>query len=352
MNKIKYGDWNYIAELPLKFNNGLKIEFKEEIPNDLYKYYSSSERNFNSIINNTFFCTHPFQFNDLTDSTPLSYDFKDLTFEEYKKIYEELITDKLITEEQLLIMYENDKLNNFINYCNFYFSLLTQKTGFICLTQNEMHNLMWAHYAGDSGFKVKFNTKKFIDSINKINNQDCLLFPINYVKHKLHIEANKYGIYLPFLVDISTKVYDWKYENEWRILITKNDMLIPKSLISTEEDYHGKDNRFVEYNPECIEEIVLGFNFFNGKHFAQPKTKINNEITIETKTIEVKNFLKFICDKLNGKVLKAGILVDDEEPSFPNTKTLKRSVEELKIVHISENIFSILRNNKENIMKY
>lgn len=347
MNKIKYGDWNYIAELPLKFNNGLKIEFKEEIPNDLYKYYSSSERNFKSIINSTFFCTHPFQFNDLTDSTQFSYNFRNLTFDDYKKLYEAFIEEK-----ELLIMYEKDKSNNFINYCNFYYSLITQKTGFICLTKNEMHNLMWAHYAGDSGFKVKFNTKKIINSINEINNQKCLLFPINYVKHKLHIEANKYGIYLPFLIDISTKVYDWKYENEWRILITKNDMLIPKSLISLEDDYQGKDDRFVEYNPECIEEIVLGFNFFNGKYFAKHKTEINNEITIETKSKEVSDFLKFICNKLDGKVLKAGILVDDEEHSFPNTKTLKRSVEELKILHISENVFSILRNNRENIMKY
>jgi hypothetical protein len=347
MKKLKFNNLTYVAETPFQWNKGIRIEFEEEIPTELYKYYSSSENNLKAFANNNFFCSHPYHFNDILDSTPLSYDFKTLTFEEYKIIFKDFVED-----DKLRSMYENEKMIGFRGYRNFYYSLITQKLGFVCLTKNKMHNLMWGHYASDTGFKIKFNTQILIESLNTTNKQNCLLFPVNYVKYKQHIDTSKYGLNFPLLVDISTKVKDWEYEKEWRIIITKNDMNVPKSLISLEEDYDGTNDRFANYSPKSIEEIVLGFNFFNGKNFTNLVQISIDEITIEAKKAEFSDFLKFICNNMNGNVLKSGLLVDEKEILFEGAKPLKRSLEKLEIKHILDNVFSILRNERDNIIKF
>lgn len=347
MTKLKFNNLTYVSETPFQWNKGIRIEFEEEIPIELYKYYSSSENNLKAFSNNKFFCSHPYHFNDIIDSTPLSYDFNTLTFEEYKIIFEDLVE-----ESKLHSMYANEKIIGFREYRNIYYSLVTQKLGFVCLTKNKMNNLMWGHYSSDTGFKIKFNTKKLIDSINFTNKQNCLLFPVNYVKYKQHIDTSKYGLYFPLLVDISTKVKDWGYEKEWRIIVTKNDMNVPKSLVSLEEDYIGIDDRFATYSPKSIEEIVLGFNFFNGKNFTNLVPISIDEFTIEAKKTEFSDFLKFICNNMNGNVLKSGLLVDVKEILFEGAKPLKRSLEKLEIKHISGNIFSILRNDRDNVIKF
>ncbi|TRX02057.1 DUF2971 domain-containing protein [Flavobacterium gawalongense] len=348
MAKIELGDWQYIEETPFKWNNGIRIEFKENIPEYLYKYYPSNENSFNAISNNNFFCSHPFHFNDLTDSTPLSYNFKDLCLEDFKNYYEDLVD-----ENQLLLMYEEDKLNLFRSYCNHYYSELNSMLGFISLTKNKMNNLMWGHYSSDSGFKVKFNTPKLVESINKNNEQNCLFFPINYIENKLHIDTSEYGNRLPLLVDISTKVNDWKYENEWRFIITKSAMSVPESLVSLKEDYKGENNRFASYDADSIEEIVLGFNFFNGKNFSNKVLKTSDEYRIDAKSQDVTSLLKFICNNKNIIIRQAGLKIDSEENILiPNTNSLRRSLERIEIKHISHFTFSVFRVNRNEIEEF
>lgn len=347
MSKLKYGNLTYISENPLEFGKGLRIEFKGKYPTELYKYYSASSNNFNAVKENLFYCSHPYHFNDLTDSTQLSYNFKNLSYENYKVLFLNLEEDS-----KILSMYNEDKKHNFSNYRNIFYSLITQKLGVICLTSNEMNNLMWGHYSGDSGFKIKFETKKLLESINSENNQNCMFFPINYIKNKLHISTEFYGNTIPLLVDISTKVMDWKYENEWRIVVSKNDLSVPKSLVSLFEDYLGNDDRYIKYNSTDIKEIVLGFNFFNGKNFENLVYKSKNEYSIDAKSNDLVEFLKFICNSMNGEVLKAGLLVDDQQITFKGTESLKRSTEKLKISHVSKNTFVINRNNRESVLKY
>ncbi len=347
MAKIEFGDWSYVDETPIKWEK-LQIEFKKEIPKNVYKYYSSNENNFSAIANNNLFCSHPFHFNDLTDSTPLSYNFKNVTFKEFKDYYGDLVN-----ENQLKIMYEEDKLNSFRNYCNDYYSELTSHLGIISLTENEMNNLMWGHYSSDSGFKIKFTTEKLIESINKDNEQNILLFPIKYIKNKLHIDISIYGKNLPLLVDISTKVKDWDYENEWRIVITKTAMSVPNSLVSVKEDYNGKNNRFVSFDVISIEEIVLGFNFFNGKNFTNKISKTSDEFQIDSKSQDATNFLKFICNNRKITIRIAGLKVTAEENILiPNTNSLKRTLERIEIKHILHYTFSILRVNSNEVEEF
>lgn len=348
MGKIEFGDLTYICETPFKLNNGISIKSKQDKPENIYKYYFPNDNNFNAVANNNLFCSHPFHFNDLTDSTPLSYDFKDLTYEEFKNYYKDLVD-----ENQLQLMYEKDKLNLFRSYCNHYFSELTSKIGIVSLTKNKMNNLMWGHYSTDSGFNVKFSTQKLVASINVKNEQNCLFFPIKYIKDKLHIDTSKYGIDFLFLVDISTKVNDWKYENEWRIVITKVGMSVPNSLVKVEEDYNGINNRFASYSTDSIEEIVLGFNFFNGKNFSNQIFKTTEEFQIDAKNQDVTNFLKLISNNKSIIIRKAGVKVDSEEKILiPNTKSLRRSLEKIEIKHISHYTFSVVRVNRNEVEEF
>jgi hypothetical protein len=344
--KLKFGKFTYISEEPLEFGKGLRIEFEQDFPSDLYKYYSPSDHNFKSLSKNEFFASHPYQFNDLTDSNPLSYDFTNLTYDNFKKLYALLVKSGHLTEENLQEMYEVDSKIGFKDYRVHFYTLLTQKIGVICLSTNEMHNLMWGYYASDSGFKIKFNTKKLLESINTLNNNNCLFFPINYIENKLHMDINTYGSYVPILIDLSTKVKHWQHENEWRIIIFKNDMNVPHSYITPHvPDNVGSDDRFINYNMTSIEEIVFGINFFNGKLISKSTFISEVENSIEIIKEDAVEFLKFVSKNLKDKTFMSGLLMNSNNTPYPDTIAIERSIEKIEINHIEKNIFSIIRSN-------
>jgi len=348
MTQLKFGKLTYISETPYEFNKGIRIEYGEEIPLELHKFYYPNKNSLSAVSNCQFYCSHPFQFNDLTDSNPLSFNFKDLKFENYVPYFQ-----NIVDEEELKKMYEEDKKIGFPNFRNIFFSLLTQKLGTICLTPNEMNDLMWGHYASDSGFRIKYDSKKLIDSINKINDQDCLVFPINYIDNKLNVDVNIYGFHIPLLLDFSTKVKHWEYENEWRIIISKNDMSVPHSQITPYvQDYNGKDDRLVSYDKESILEIVLGMNFFNGKKVSTIEYISNTEKMITVEDKDLIDFLSFISTNFEDKIVHAGIFFDDAESIYKGTIPMKRSIEKIKIHQVEHNKFMLIRVNPGYLRKF
>lgn len=341
MVKLKFGNLTYISEKPYELNKGIRIEYETPIPVEVHKFYSPSNYSFQAITESKFYCSHPYQFNDITDSNPLSFNFDNLSFEDYKALFQNELND-----EELKELYVKDKETKFSAFRNLHFSLITQKLGTICLTSDEMNNLMWGHYSSDSGFRIKFDTQKLLESINNINDQNCLIFPINYIEDKLHIDVNKLGFHLPLLVDISTKIKHWQYENEWRIVISKNDMNVPHSLITPHLiDYTGKDDRFIKYDPESILEIVFGMNFFNGTNVESIQSISNTENHITIKNKNLSDFLDFVSDNLQGKMVHAGLFIDEKESYFEGTAPIKRSIEKIEIKKIDKNIFSLIRTN-------
>ncbi|ALM49548.1 hypothetical protein AMR72_11930 [Flavobacterium psychrophilum] len=231
--------------------------------------------------------------------------------------------------------------------------MLTQKIGVICLSTNEMHNLMWGYYASDSGFKIKFKTQKLIESINTSMAQNCLFFPINYVENKLHIDVNAFGSHIPILIDVSTKVLHWQHENEWRIVVFKNDMSVPNSYITPHVENHiGVDNRLVNYDKDSIEEIVFGINFFNGNIIEKITSKSITENIVEIKNEAAIEFLKFVSNNLKGKTFMSGLFINPENISYACTTNIERSIEEIIISHIDKNIFSILRKKPGHLKSF
>lgn len=347
---LKFDKLTYIIESPLEFGKSVQIKFDKEIPKSLYKYYSPSSHNFSSIAKSEFYCSHPFQFNDLTDCTPYSYDFSDINFEDFKKIY---LSTNEISVAEVRKMYNQDKTNGFKEYRTLFYMLLTQHLGILCLSENKMHNLMWGYYASDSGFKIKFKTKQLIESINTINQQNILFYPINYIDHKLHVDIIKYKNYLSILIDISTKVKHWNHEKEWRIVMFKNDMDVPNSLIAPNlVDHIGKDNRLIQYCPEAVEEIVFGMNFFNGKIVKKSTFVSNTEIHITVEDFDVCNFLDFVALKLVDKVYHCGIFTDRENLIFDGAAMIERSIEKIIFTKLAENLYSINRNTPESCLRF
>ena len=348
MAKLQFGKLTYISEKPFEFNQGLRIEYEEGIPESFNKYYYPSKYSIDALNNSQFYFSHPYQFNDLTDSNPLSFNYENLQFKDFAPFFNE----KLNVDE-IKNLYRQDKETGFQYFRMLFFSLWTQKIGVLCLTTNEMHNLMWGHYSTDSGFKIKYNAKKLIESINIKNSMDCMLFPINYIKEKLQVDTNKYGFHLPLLLDFSTKVHDWEYENEWRVVMTKNDMNVPNSLITPwQKDYNGRDDRLVEYDIESIEEIVLGMNFFNGNNTENIDNVSPTENILTIKDGSLIEFMKILSSTLDDKVMKAGVFIDAKESTYEGTAPMKRSLEKIKIKVIQENQFLIERTNPGYLRKF
>ncbi len=343
MPKLQFNNFTYITEQSLDFGKGLKIEYNIEKPQSVYKYYYPSKYNIDSLTNCEFFCSHPYQFNDLTDSNPLSYDYRNFQFDDFKGLY---LTLGNITIDQIKKMYDEDKLNGFKTYRMHFYSILTQHLGIVCVSTNEMHNLMWGYYASDAGFKIKYNTQSLLESIKDLNKLNYLFFPINYIENKLHVDVNQYGPSIPMLVDISTKVKHWKHENEWRIVVSKNDMDVPSSLVTPHlKDHIGRDSRLIKFSPNTIEEIVFGMNFFNGRICNIIANVSPTENLMEINNESFTSFLKFVSHELQDKCYMSGIFTDIENPIYEGASPIERSVEEVKIKHINNNIFSIQRIN-------
>ena len=348
MPTLKYNKFKYIIENPLDFTNGMRIEYEGKIPANLYKYYSPQGHNLESITKGELYFSHPYRFNDIKDTNPLSFDFSSLKFKNYCLLFEE----SNLSQEELKTQYEEERLNGFQSYRILLYSLWTQKIGICCLSNNEMHDLMWGHYASDSGFKIKYDSDKLIKSLNKNNENPCKIFPINYTVKKLQVNVPKYGIGLSLLLDFSTKVESWNYENEWRIVMTKNDMDVPNQIKTPNIPNHeGRDSRLFKLDSSCISEIVFGMNFFNGSNLESSKYISENERIIKTKDVTVSAFLTYIVENLSDKIHQAGIFVDSEQ-MYDGAHPIGRSIEQIHIEKIDSQRFVLKRNNPETIKMF
>lgn len=348
MPSLEYNNLKYITEIPLNFDSGMRIEYKEQIPASLYKYYSQQNYNLDSLAKGELYFSHPFRFNDITDTNPLSINFSGLVFEVYCQLYE----DSNLKEDELRSNYEKDKLKNFHDYKVLLHSLWTQKIGICCFSTNEMHDLMWGHYSSDSGFKIKFNSENLITSLERNNENPLKIFPINYVKRKLQVSVLKYGIGIPLLLDFSTKVQSWSYEKEWRVIMAKNDMDIPYQIKTPNIPKHeGNDSRLFKFDTDSISEIVLGMDFFNGNNLEHSKYVSNSARIIKVNNNSLCQFLNFIVKNLSGRIYQAGIYVAHEMQS-EGVNVIGRSIEQIEIKKVDDFRFKVERNNLESLRKF
>lgn len=165
------------------------------------------------------------------------------------------------------------------------YTSISSKLAIISLSENEYSPLMWPHYTQEKGFQVNFNTALLERSIKEISFANCIsdegktplhvgINSMNYVEKLKPLEAS--GFFerntpsLLFNILFNRKHINWKYENEWRLLVTKPYFGIPFSKFYLGEDWNGAQRiRNIDYSKDAIRSITIGRLFFNSTIYVQ-----------------------------------------------------------------------------------
>lgn len=324
MMKIKKLKWEYIynpqtQNLKDRFQIIPQKKKKKEQPKALYKYYPLNEFSVDAF-NKYLYASCPLDLNDPLDCMGSLINICKVDFKEEYENYRKIETAK----RAKIGSYKEFKQGQ-IDGANGYL-------GIVSLTENEDDLNMWAHYASNhKGFVVRFNTNLLKQKTELIGP-----FQINYRKKWKSFDLkDKKKAPLAFLFQTNVKSKKWKHENEWRFIGTRKEMYMPR--VFTEQKHI--DNRKFEYAKECIEEIIIGMNFWIGILKVEPSDLLW-KIVFEVK--EGINFhkyqiLKFLSDQ-NMKVstFESKVKLDFTLQKIP-IKVKKISDLEFQIEKISDN---------------
>lgn len=173
---------------------------REYMPKKLYKFFPCKEKSLNNLFNSKIYLSSPEDFNDPYDSKPLFNP-----------------TEILKTKTQISIIEIQKILVDFMN--NYRIA---------CFTQNDYTDiLMWSHYAElHKGFCLEYGTDKEL-----FNKQFFHIQPIIYSPQIYDLTTTlckflktKKGNPIDFFISSLYKAIQWQYENEWRIILLKDDM--------------------------------------------------------------------------------------------------------------------------------
>lgn len=340
---------------PDAIQSKFEVLSRNEKPEIIYKFYGFENHHVNAFLESYLYAAHPFELNDILDcSSDLIFTSKQLDVSEYERLYQDSGTS-----ENLKTYYKNDKDNR--QFISTALSVLSNIYGIISLTAEKNHPLMWAHYAQEKGFQIKFETKKLEESIQgklKKNNEECYgFFPVNYVKKIEPIDIQKFshGISVPFLYSTNVKLKNWSYENEWRLIVNKELMGVPNSKRGFNRlcDFPSeKKNRYVYYDKEVIKEICVGRNFFNSKAYEVKWLSDNKRIKVKpikphkkNKEIESYNnrikFLNHILENFSNCFYWSDVRPKKQGDGF----ILKRIKEKLTIEKENNGFYMLTRTN-------
>jgi hypothetical protein len=196
-------------------SNGITLDTNTK---NLFKYYSLSKYSIDALENNYFYLSNPKDFNDPFDCS------RNLVMENQKEL----------SDWQYV-----ESLNN------------NSEVGITCFSENGMEPLMWGHYTNSyRGFCIKLKP----EFINHANEDLIKLKQVIYSNNPATISTkSEFSKYYQLIV----KLENWSYENEWRLLF-KN----PTSV----------SNKFY-FNDNAIEEILIGYQFFNVRNEEERKLK-------------------------------------------------------------------------------
>ncbi len=151
-----------------------------------------------------------------------------------------------------------------------------QNWGVYCLCEKPDNLLMWSHYAdAHRGICLQFDTKKFLSEIErKLYIEKNLFFGIEKIFYETRRPSlNNFGIGTVCDVRkfhksiLSTKFIDWKYEKEWRIILTPP------------ESYNEPDKRPIifKFAPCIVSGVMFGFKMdqFRRKKLMKTFKKFN-----------------------------------------------------------------------------
>lgn len=214
---------------------------KKHYPRYLYKYRKLGEHTKDIIIYNRMYFGSPLDFNDPFDfnlpinlGESLKKNKKDLRFYLDKLKEKEILSPEKIKLQEECISRDTSIIEEAI-------ISFIKDTGVCCFSKKCNDILMWSHYAENHrGICLKFDILKALDFF-------APLLDVDYEK-KVDLKiANFFRDSSKFIIKtIRTKFKCWEYENEFRSIKDK----------SIGFNYN---NRFVEFEPSSLREIIFGF---------------------------------------------------------------------------------------------
>lgn len=182
-------------------------------PAFLYKYYSDSPQNLESVKNNKMWYSAPSKFNDVFDC--------DITIDE-KRIFDSILkmcpSAQSVRAGSPMWLTLKGQAKQSAKTMSELFSRMRSEMGIACLSESDDSLLMWAHYANSHrGMCVEYE-------LLEINQQ--LMFtpvPIIYSEDRvcfdsLNTSTIEEDTTRLFLENLTTKSPQWSYEKEWRII--------------------------------------------------------------------------------------------------------------------------------------
>lgn len=250
----------------------LKVKTEREIPSKLYKYFSVNKYSVLNLIANKIHFSHPFKLNDIMEGSGQLWDLT-----EFIKEYESETKRNPLDIIKLVTQYLTEDV--------------FQHRGVLCLTEKFNNNLFWPHYTSELGFCIEFATDEFLKSFASEN---FMFFPIDYddlrpINFNKFItresQGNKIAInaQLPLTYAMSIKDKIWSYEDEWRIILTKENLgKVSHPLHIIDKEQYEKElseliNRNIHYDNNSINRIILSTLFFSNSRFLN-KVEVNDYV--------------------------------------------------------------------------
>jgi hypothetical protein len=353
MNEYDYNGFKYKEVLIRQEELTCDIIHNIAKPESVYKFYGVSSFSVDALKLGYLYASHPYELNDTLDSSLFLIASKKRVDFSY---YERLLDGKFTSKKELTDFYENDNVNGYHShgYIKILWDMMSNLLGVISLTATDKNELMWPHYTQEKGFQIKFNTQNLEVSLREKEGEDRChgLFPINYTEKLNPIDFSGFqNPAIPFFYATNIKSSKWDYEQEWRFLISKQQMGVPNSKVglSTEKDHEGiEGNRRAFYDRDLVEEITLGHDFFTQKDF-EIQRDVEQVIIIRPieseKNWNFKNYtelLEYIHVNLSDKLFHSGRKYEFDKDGVPY---LIRTKERMEIKKVGDNQYQLKRTN-------
>lgn len=181
-------------------------------PASLYKYYSDTKLNFETIKNNSMWYSAPCNFNDIFDCN-ISIDDEKI----FNNALNLFPNKRGVRTGSPMWKKLKEEINRGLYMLETQFNELRNTTGISCFSEREDSLLMWAHYANNHrGICVEYN----LLNINK--ELGFTAVPIIYSNDRTCFDSiESYGekdIWEFFIESLTSKSMEWNYEKEWRII--------------------------------------------------------------------------------------------------------------------------------------
>lgn len=185
-------------------------------PAFLYKYYSNTILNFETVKANKMWYSAPCNFNDVFDCD-ISIDEKEM----FNDVLEMLPDKRQIRPGSPAWRELRETMRQQLKVLGSTFGAFRETTGISCLSESDESLLMWAHYANNHcGMCVEYDLLEISKQLGFtpvpiIYSDDRVCF------RSLQIETIEKDSLNIFIQSITTKSSEWSYEREWRIIREK-----------------------------------------------------------------------------------------------------------------------------------